>query len=92
LLTPSSSCLFSDRVSSEPFYTCHPSMREGSIDGFWQRPTHVSGAVYLGSLRTLEGGNAKALAANGFRRVILLCNADAVSSSFGLLHRNRVVA
>jgi len=73
----------SARVSSEPFYTCHPSMREGAIDDFWRRPTHVAGGVHLGSLRTLEGSNAGELAAQGFTRVILLCDADAVSVKTG---------
>ena len=66
------------RIRLEPFYASHPAMRDSVIDAFWEGPTHVTGPVFLGSLRTLEGGNVRGLARQGFRHVVLLCDAQLV--------------
>ena len=48
------------------------------IDAFWEAPTQVTGSVFLGSLRTLESGNVRSLAQQGFRHVVLLCDLQLV--------------
>ena len=83
------------RIRSEPFYASHPAMRDSVIDACWEGPTHVTGLVSLGSLRTLERGSVRGLAQQGFRHVVLLCDAALVRLPLPpippLIHRSQIL-
>lgn len=61
-------------------------MREDVIDAFWAAPTPVVDGVVLGSLRTLEPLNLRALAAAGVQHALILCSEQLVRSGRHLVH------